>query len=155
MLFNSRKKTRAQTSIEFVFTMALALMLLVPATIVFNRYATDSQQALINTQVHKVGSELIHLSEKMHASGTAWDTVEVTLPGSIKKIIVYNGSTSELVIQYEVDHLSEVVFFSNVPIYNQTGIDCTDGCLIDVKSGAVEIRVESYPGGIVVIDPRN
>lgn len=154
-MFNSKKKTKAQTSIEFVFTMALALMLLVPATVVFNRYATDSQHALINTQVHKVGSELIHLSEKMHASGTAWDTIEVTMPGAVKKMIVYNGTKSELVIQYEVDRLSEAVFFSDVPLYNQTGIDCSTGCLINLKPGAVEIRVESYPSGEVIINPRN
>jgi len=148
------KSLNAQTSMEFVFMMAIALMLLIPATIVFNKYANDSQQALINTQIHKVGSELIHLSEKMHASGVAWETIEITLPGAVNSLKVYNGTVSELVISYEVDRTSDSVFFTNVRLYNQTGIDCTDGCVVNIHPGSTEIRIESYRTGEVILNSR-
>lgn len=146
---------KAQTSMEFVFMVGLSLLLLVPATIVFNRYTSDSQDALINSQVHKLGSELVHLSERLSATGIAWDTIEIVLPGGVKEIRVYNDSEmSELVIFYQAKRLSEVVFFTPIELYNSTTADCTDGCIIDVPYGESELRIESYRNGRVVINSR-
>lgn len=157
--FFSKRSKLAQTSIEFVFTMALAMMLLVPATIVFNKYVSDSQNALVNSQVHKIGSELIHLSEKMYASGIAWETIEIILPGAVRNITVYNDSEmSEMVISYETDALTEVVFFTPIQLYNETGRNCDStvgGCRIIISPGETEIRIESHLGDKVIINPRN
>lgn len=147
---------KAQTSLEFVFTITLSLMLLIPSTILFDRYVSDSQDALVNTQVYKIGSELIHLSEKLYATGVAWETIEVSLPGAVQSVEVYNDTDmSELVITYESDRLSEVVFFTPIRLYNDTWSDCTEGCEIPILPGESELRIESYRGGTVVINSRN
>ena len=55
---------RAQSSVEYIFIVAFALMIIIPGAFVFSQYSATSQAGLRNAQIYKIGNDLIDSSEK-------------------------------------------------------------------------------------------
>lgn len=150
---------RAQSSVEYIFIVAFALMIVIPGAFVFSQYSSASQSSLRNAQLYKVGSDLIDASELMFSVGeNSWQTVDITLPNDVVSMTVYDGADgiNELVIEYEDLYISQAVFFTEVPLKNSTSNeafiqDCTNGCSIPIHDGKNSIRVESLRNSIVVL----
>ncbi len=150
---------RAQSSVEYIFIVAFALMIIVPAAFVFNQYSASSQEGLRNTQIFKVGSDLIEASELMYSVGeNSWQTVDVTFPPDVLSVKVFNGSdgVNELVITYDGEYVSQAVFFTEIPLSNSSSTDvfiedCTLGCSLPFTTGKNSIRVESLRNSVVVL----
>ena len=150
-----RSKKKGQAAVEYIFIVSIALLLLIPGTVIFYRYSADSQSSLAHAQVYKIGNDIINTGELMFSMGVAWQTVEVSLPGSVESIVVYNASPySEMVISYDADEKSEAVFFTRRQLFNSTASDCAGGCKIPVVPGVNKLRVESRQNGDVVIRVR-
>lgn len=140
-----------QAAVEYVFIVALALMLLVPASVAFYRFSADSRTTIAYSQVTSTAQRVVSLSEKLYSMGDAWETMDITLPDSVIGMKVYNDTTSELVVYFMTDASSEIVFFTRVPLFNSSSSDCTNGCTIDVHSGNTLLRLESDISGKVVL----
>ena len=148
-----QKKKRGQASIEYITVVAIALLIIIPATFLFFRYTSDSQDSLLNSQVEKIGTELIDTGRLMFSFGeNSWRTMELTFPADIHDVIIYDdGGISEFVLKYtNGDKLTESVFFTNIDLGNSTSFNCTSGCHLYVHSGLNKIRVESHTGGQIV-----
>ncbi|MCA9477773.1 MAG: hypothetical protein KC535_01355 [Nanoarchaeota archaeon] len=154
-----KRGLRAQSSVEYIFIVAFALMIIIPGAFVFSQYSSSSQAGLRNAQIYKIGSDLIDASELMYSVGeNSWQTVDLTFHPDIQSLTVYNGSDgiNELVIKYQDRYGSEAVFFTEIPITNSSSTDtfiedCTNGCVIPFHEGKNSIRVESLRNSIVVL----
>lgn len=117
--------------------------MIIPATILFMNYTSDSKDSVISSQVFKLGNDLIVTGEKMYSVGhNSWQTIDLSIPDGLVSVTVYNGSKSELVLSFG-DPVSDVVLFSNVPLFNRTETDCTYGCRIPLHIGPNRLRVKS------------
>lgn len=150
---------RAQSSVEYIFIVAFALMIIVPGAFVFSQYSITSQAGLRNVQIYKIGSDIVDSSELMYSVGeNSWQTIDLTFHSDIESLIVYNGSDgiNELVITYYDSALSQAVFFTEIPITNASSTesvieDCTLGCVIPHHEGKNSIRIESLRNSIIVL----
>lgn len=132
---------------------AMALALIIPGTVIFHQYTTGSQKAIVNSQIYKIGTDLVDSAEMMYSVGeNSWQTLEITFPKEIKKVTIYNSSQgSELVLTHGTDYESDAMFYSRNTLMNSTnGVDCTEGCEIPINRGFTRIRVESERGGVIV-----
>ena len=148
----SSKLVRGQSSVEYLFVVALALMMIIPGSVIFYRYSADSQEAVVSAQIYKSGSDLVDTAELIYSIGSnSWQTVELTFPTDVHGVEVYRDTVSgisELVIIFG-PYDSHAVFFTRTSLLNETASNCTSGCTIPVHDGINNIRVESYDNGVV------
>ena len=144
-------RKRGQSSVEYIMIVAVSLLMIIPATILFMNYTSDSKTSVISSQVFKIANELIVTGEQMYSVGhNSWQTIDLLIPEDLVSVTVYNGSKSELVLSYG-DPVSDVVLFSEIPLFNRTGTDCTYGCSIPLHIGPNRIRVKSTSSNSVGI----
>ncbi len=143
-------RNRGQSAAEYMLVVALALLIVVPGSMVFYSYSTDSKASLVNSQIFKLGNTLIDKGAEMYSIGDdSWQTIDITVPEQVEFIKIYNSSDySELVIRRTDPKPSESVFFSSTPLCNATHCDCTDGCELNLGKGINKIRVISVDGKI-------
>jgi hypothetical protein len=152
MVFRKNRCKKAQSAVEYIFIVALALMLIIPGTIIFYQYSQASQKAIVSSQVYKIGSDLVGAAHSMYSVGeNSWQTLEISFPSSIHEVKVYNASYGGvLVIRHGTDYVSDAVFFSRVHFLNNTlGDDCSAGCILPVNKGFTKIRVFSQRDGYI------
>ncbi|MBN1175879.1 hypothetical protein JXA48_04515 [Candidatus Woesearchaeota archaeon] len=142
---------RAQAAVEYLFIVALALMLIVPGSIVFYRFSADSQAVVEVSKITSAGNEILGVAEELYSLGAAWETVDVNFPNSATGMWVYNATVSELALTFDMGGPSEVVFFTHVSMGNSSTNDCTNGCFIPITPGDNRIRIESNEEGQVVL----
>lgn len=142
-----------QAAVEYLFIVALALMLLIPGSVVFYRFSATSSAVLDVSKMNLVGADIVRVSQEVYSLGEAWETVSINLPDSVTGIWIYNDTVSEFSIHYDTGFPSEVVFFTHVPIFNSSAANanCTGGCFIPVTPGDNDIRIESSENGRVVL----
>ncbi|MFW6378541.1 MAG: hypothetical protein ACOCZV_00815 [Nanoarchaeota archaeon] len=144
---------KAQSSIEYMFIVGIALMIIVPGTALFFQYSQDSQENLLHSKVYRIGSELVSTGEMIYSVGeNSWQTVEVSMPETIKQMIVYSDTSdgiNELVIRYGHTNPSDAVFFTTNTLLNSTGnsSECESGCPVPISNGVNRIRIESGTEG--------
>ena len=147
MIFNGR----AQAAVEYLFIVALVLMVAIPGGIVFYRFSADTQAVLEASKLTVAGYKLLDTAEELYSLGAAWETVEVSFPDSIVGMTIYNSSINELSLQFDINGPSEIVFFTHVPLFNTTqDVDCTNGCELPISAGKNRIRIESDENGRVM-----
>ncbi|MFW5865593.1 MAG: hypothetical protein ACOCU6_00700 [Nanoarchaeota archaeon] len=144
---------KAQSSIEYMFIVGIALMIIIPGTALFFQYSQDSQDNLLHSKVYKIGSELVSTGEMIYSVGeNSWQTVEVSMPETIKRMTVYSNTgdgIGELIIRYGHTNPSDAVFFTSNTLLNSTGnsSECETGCLVPISNGVNRIRIESGTEG--------
>ena len=155
-IFKTRtlKNKKGQSAIEYIFVVALALLIIVPGTIIFYQYTQSSQKAIVSSQIYKIGNDIVSGAQMMYSVGdNSWQTIEIHFPSTIHEVKVYNeGTNGILVIKHGTDYISDAVFFSRVPLLNSTADesnDCSNGCIIPIHKGLNELRIESEREGFV------
>ncbi|MCF7798579.1 hypothetical protein K9M74_01615 [Candidatus Woesearchaeota archaeon] len=125
-------------------------MMIIPGSVIFYRYSSDSQAALVSTQIYRSGTELIDTADLIYSVGSnSWQTLALSIPTDVHEMLVYNDtSMSELVLVYG-PYKSHAVFFTRITLLNETSNDCSAGCSIPITDGVNEIRVESHANGVV------
>ena len=152
LLFNKGFNRRAQSSVEYIFMVAMALALIVPGTIIFHQYTVGTQKAIVSSEIYKIGNDIINSAELMYSVGeNSWQTLEITFPQEIKSITVFNvADGSELILRHGTDYVSDSLFFTNIKLLNSTSDDCSEGCNVPIHQGYNKMRVESVGGGKVI-----
>lgn len=143
-------RNKGQSSTEYMLVVALALMIIVPGSMIFYSYSNDSKVSLVNSQIFKVGNTLIDVGTEMYSIGdNSWQTIEISLPEQITGATIYNTSDmSELVIFHGDTIPSESVFFSEIQLCIEDNCSCTDGCDIPFIEGINRIRIMCLDGKI-------
>lgn len=128
---------------EYLFVVVLSMALILPASFLFFDFSRGSEDAVVATQVNRIGKEVVSSAEEMYVLGNnSRVTLDITMPESLDSMVIYGGR--ELVVSYySQTGLTQAVFFSDINITNGTA-SCDPGpCPIDVGSGSNEVRIES------------
>lgn len=143
-------RNKGQSATEYLLVVSLALLIIVPGSMIFYSYSLDSKSSLVNSQIFKIGNTLLDVGSEIYSIGDdSWKTIEVSFPEEITNIVIYNGSDiSELVIIHGSVIPSESVFFSQIQLCNATDCECSDGCNINFNPGINSIRIISLNGKI-------
>lgn len=152
---------KSQSAIEYLLIIALALGLLLPTTYIFFRYATKSNNEIVDSQINQIGKTIVDTAKTVFFSGEGSKIIlELKVPENV--IDVYILVNRELVFKV----LSEAgeresVFFSstNIPlISDDPNGDCTSGTYCSLSDlageGLKKVKVEAIDDGtgrIVVI----
>ena len=141
---------KAQSSMELLTTVAIAMFLLIPATLLFTNYTTTTTAEVSSSQLVSTGNQIITSVNEMHAAGpNSWTTLEVSFPQSVEEVKIYNNS--ELNIRYNSDTgVSDLVFYSNRVNIDNNDEGCDEGCDLTFGPGLNRVRIESK-GNIVSI----
>lgn len=144
---------RGQAAVEYIFVVAIALMIIVPGTMLFYQYTSSTQDTLLTSQIFKSGNTVITTAKLMHTVGdNSWKTVEFSLPAGFDDMIIYSDDErSELALKYNDD--KAVVFFTEYPMRlpdMDPADDCVAGCPVPVQVGSNVLRVESFDGEVIL-----
>ena len=153
----SNKNKKAQSSVEYIFMVAMALALIIPGTIIFQQYTVGSQKAIVSSQIYKIGNDLVDSAELMYSVGeNSWQTLEINFPKEIKSVTIYNHPQgSEVVLRHGTDFISDAVFFSKNKFLVNNILDCTSGCDLEINPGFTKIRIESQRDGKIIFRKMN
>lgn len=156
-------KRKGQSSVEYIFIVAFALAIIIPAAVLFYRYSADSQENLAASQITRIGNDIVDSAELMFSVGeNSWQTLELTVPNQVQSMtIVYDvsGATNltEVAIRFGDGSSSTALFFTPIPLRNVSPSDptytsCVAGCQVYLSPGLNKIRVSSHPSDVVIID---
>jgi len=114
---------RAQSSMEYLLIIGLALFFIVPSFYFFYTNTQRSTDLAIANQVERMGHEIISSSSRVYSYGrNAKVTVELTMPPNVKNVRLMNPN--ELIFTISSGGRDNtLVFFSEIPLYY------VDGCL--------------------------
>jgi len=134
---------RGQSSVEYLFVVALSLMLIVPASFLFLGYSSSQEDTIVSAQINRIGNEILTKSEEMYVIGNnSWMTLELTLPSNFQNATIYGEK--ELVIDYFVrTGYTQAVFFSDVNITNGTHRCIANPCSVRLTPGINNVRILS------------
>lgn len=136
-------KKRGQSSVEYLSVVAIALMLLIPSTVLFMNHSRSTTDSIVNSQLDFVGNSIIGSAEEMFVLGKeSWVTIEVYLPSSFTD--AYITDNRELFFDYDTrSGPGQVVFFSTRFLIGN-GVDaCDTPCSLNLDTGRNELRIRS------------
>jgi hypothetical protein len=144
------RNNKAQSSVEYIVIVSMALLIIIPASFIFYNYVNSSKVSLLHSQVFNVGNNLVDTAIKVYSIGdNSWQTIKITIPDEVKEITIYNYSDySELIINYGIESVSDGVFFSDIQLCSDTNCSCTNGCEVKFYKGQNKFRVFALDGKI-------
>ena len=134
---------KAQSAIEYLMIIAIALGIIVPTTYLFFRYTSESNVEVVYSQINQIGRQIMDTAETVYFSGKGSKIIlEVNMPKGINDIYVLADRELVFKIFSEIGD-NELVFFppANIPITEGTG-DLTD----IASSGLKKIKIEAVDG---------
>ena len=133
---------KAQSSVEYLFIVVLALTLILPASFLFFDFSKSSEDAVISAQINRVGTSILATAEQVYVIGNnSRVTLTLVLPDILESVIIYDEE--ELVISYYTQTgLSQAVFFSDISIMNGTH-RCSTPCTVPLGPGTNNVRISS------------
>ena len=149
------REKRGQGSFEYISIVAVALLLIIPSTVLFLNYSQSTGDEVLNSQFNFIGNTLLSKSEEMFVLGRdSWSSVEVNLPNSFQNATIVNSE--DLVFTYQSRRgESQAVFFAQR--YNLSNdsdaTSCSDKCTLDLQRGTNRVLVRSQ-GDFVSVERR-
>lgn len=136
--------TKAQSALEYLMIIALALGIIVPITYLFFQYGSESNAEIVDSQVSQIGRSIIDTAETVYFSGEgAKITLDLSMPEDVDDIYIL--SNRELVFKIAADiGETEAVFFSSIPI-------AEDGDLTDIAGfGLKKVKIQSDGNQVLI-----
>lgn len=142
---------KAQTALEYMMIVALALGIILPTTYLFFRHSSESNSEIIDSKIGQIGREMINSAETVYFSGEGSKlVVEFIVPDEVSSVYIIDNI--ELVFNISTPYGEiDSVFFSDV---NLTSLSCTGNiCDLsdDINPGLNRIRFLSFNGGKEVL----
>lgn len=133
---------RAQSALEYLMIIALALGMIVPTTYLFFRYSTESNTMILDSQISQIGRSMIDTAENVYFSGQNSKIVlQINMPKSVNDIIIIDNR--ELVFKVTTEFGdSDAVFFSSVSIASPSCGGSTCSLAEIAGSGLKKIKFE-------------
>jgi hypothetical protein len=138
------KMPKAQSALEYLMIIALVLGIIVPVTYLFFQYSSESNAKIVDSQIIKIGRNIIDTAEIVYFSGEgAKIVVELNMPEGVDDIYIL--SNRELVFEFTTEiGETESVFFSSVDI-PITSVPTTSGGCPTIE-GVVRCDLSSIAG---------
>ena len=148
--YSYMRSRRGQSSVEYLFIVALALTLILPASFLFFDFSKSSEDAVVSAQINRAGNEIVSKAEEVYVIGNnSRVTVELTMPDGIESVVIY--AESELVVSYyTAGGVSQAVFFTDIPIMNGTDGACVVQCPVNMVPGTNMVRITSLGDEVAV-----
>lgn len=150
----SKKKSKAQVSVEYLIIIGISFAILIPAGYFFYNYSKSSNEGSIRTQITQIGTSVLTNAESVYGlSDGSLVTLDVRYPNNVRDVYILDNR--ELVIKYELSSgINEAVFFSNVNISGNyqhsdfslcASLPCGDSTInnIPVQPGNHQLKFES------------
>ncbi len=107
---------RAQSALEYLMILALAMGIIVPITYMFFQYSSESNVQIIDVQVTQIGRNIIDTAESVYYSGEGSKIVlEINMPENVMAVSIMKNRELVFNIITELGE-TEIVFFSSVDI---------------------------------------
>ncbi len=144
-------KTKAQSAMEYLSVISIAMLVLIPTTVLFLNYSKSTTDSVTSGQLNLIGSTIQSKTEEMYVVGKgSWITLELNFPPSFEQAGINSGN--ELFFTYATTKgTSQAVFFFDR--YNITSIantSCQDYCELNFSQGINKVRIESNGTQVIV-----
>ncbi len=108
---------KAQASIEFLFIMGFAMLLLLPSLALFGHFVQETTTTATAAQLQKIANGLLATAKQVYYNGNGSSIVlEVNLPEGLTEIRISEEEQALIFIMDIAGAPSELVYFSDVPI---------------------------------------
>ena len=145
---------RGQISFEHMFVLMLAIMIIIPGTMLFYQFSKSSNQQVVSTQVDRIGNEVIKNAEILYFLGDGSRIkISLQIPRPVSNISI---DDEEIVIDYlSYNGKNSAVFFPSVPIQAKYPMGDPLGEYYSINpdgfhSGFIYLVMENQNGVIVV-----
>jgi len=128
---------------EYLMTVALISIVVIPTAFLFYNYASDSAEEIDQAQIDKFGREVLSTAETVYYLGQpSRIVIEERLPANVEGIgILQDSSTGTYVLSIDVRTRSGIVNFTYPTQVNIAGSFGAE----DVSEGIKNVRIESAP----------
>jgi len=133
---------------------ALTFAIIVPTTYLFFNYSKESSQEISDSQITKIGRDIVDTAELIFYSGQgSKTTLQLNIPKNVEKALIIDGK--ELVFNVTTSFgISEIVFFSSVNM-TTTSSNCNlNVCTLPELSspGLKKVKIEAISKDFVKIE---
>lgn len=145
MFRNGFRGKRGQISVEHLFILSLAILILIPGTVLFYQFSKTSNDQLIANQVKRIGDEIIKNSEIVYYLGDGSRLIlDLNFPKTIKYL---NISNDEIVMKFtSYSGNQQAVFFPEVSMEgNYSG-----SIFRNFHTGTVRMVIENINGAVYI-----
>lgn len=120
---------KAQASIEFLFIIGFAMLLLLPSLALFGHFVQETTTTATAAQLHKIANALLATGKQVYYNGNGSSIVlEVNLPEGITEMRISEEEQALIFIVDIAGTSSEMVYFSGIPINGSfSAEDWTEG----------------------------
>ena len=107
---------RGQASVEHLAILGVALLIVIPATILFSNYARTENERVIKTQISRIGEEITRAAETIAIVGAGSHTVlKFNLPDAVDEMYLAGDM---LVIKYHTfNGPGQDMYFADVTMF--------------------------------------
>lgn len=142
---------KGQAGIEFLTVIAIGLMLLIPVSLMFQSYASQTTSDVLDQQIVLMGSNMLSKAEEMYSLGpNSFTTLDIRMPEKILNVTI--AGRQELAFTYDGPHgPSDVVFFSErVELTNSSSNSCEGVCSLGLVPGPNNLRIRSIENRVAL-----
>lgn len=152
---------KAQSAVEFLMVVSLALLLIIPAASLLFSNSAEEKQAIEANQLAIIGNELLITAQEMHVMAPgSYMKLEVRVPDSLTSLTLNAAGTdkSDLVFTQRTQHGNNDVVIFTEDILFTVGPDETNICLSEkcnatwVHSGTNFFKLYHNPEGAIRLE---
>ncbi|PIN79778.1 hypothetical protein COV16_02505 [Candidatus Woesearchaeota archaeon CG10_big_fil_rev_8_21_14_0_10_34_8] len=106
---------KAQASIEFLFVIGFAMLLIIPSLALFGRFVQETTYTATASQVNKIGNQMLTTAiETYHGTNGSVIIIELDFPEGITEMKIEENA---LIFATDVSgEESEMVYYSEIPV---------------------------------------
>ena len=147
----SINRKKGQSSIEYLSIVGIALLMLVPATILFTNYTRSTNDEIVANQYNVVGNTILEKAEEMYVLGEdSWVTIEVMIPESLLNATLEDNGRELVLIHTSTSDTSSTVFFTTRFYLNNGTATCGSNCALYFNPGLNRIRIQMKSGEVEI-----
>ncbi|MCM2325563.1 MAG: class III signal peptide-containing protein [Candidatus Woesearchaeota archaeon] len=123
---------RGQISVEYMMIIAVSLMIIIPASLLFRSFVFESSDKLMKNRINEVSSLILLKANKVHYYGPPSKMLfSVDMPPGIGNMYILNKSNEHyLAFKFlGANGEEELLIESDVPLLPETIIECNFECL--------------------------
>ena len=104
-------RVKGQSSLEYLLIVGITFAIIIPTTYLFYNYSKESSQEISDSQITKIGRDIVDTAELIFYSGQgSKTTLQLNIPKNVEKALIIDGK--ELVFNVTTSFgISEIVFF--------------------------------------------
>ncbi len=141
-----QRSAKAQASIEFLFVVGFAMLLIIPSLSLFGMFVQETSDTVTQSQINKIGNYMINTAtQTYHGTNGTVIVIEVNFPEGVSGLEVMNGN--ELVFTFADELSGQAVFYSDILLNGTFTED-------DINKGIKKFKFTATESGSIVLIER-